>query len=243
MMMVTRVLPRLLMTIVTCVLLAASASAATGGFSATLSHDQQVGAGLPTLTAAQRAALDRIVAKELAQLRSGTVEELVGTFMSRRSEEEINDAGLDALSPQQLTALNQLAASALSSRPQPRERPRLRDSDVISAKRKPQIHGEVSFAYGWGSGGREMRAGSLWVEHYDPERRLGIAVGISQFEGDGFYGHPAYGYGYDWSGSRYYLRDPFFWDAPYYRPVSDRLFSPFNDIGWRGHSPRWNWRR
>lgn len=223
----------------------ASASAAVGGFSATLSNDQQIAAGLATLTGDQRAALDRLVAAELARVRSNADEALTGTFLSRRSDEELALAGLNQLTPQQLTKLNEYAAAALAARPQPRERPRLKDSDVISAKRRPEIHGEVTVAYGFGRGGREMLAGSLFVNYYDPESRIGIGVEISQFEGDGFWGgYPGYGYGYgfdpigygygygygygsDW-GYRYdnwdyaWPVDRYTWRAPFYRDVHYR---------------------
>src|SRR6185369_760647 len=113
---------------------------------------------------------------------------------------------------------NELVAAAIAARPTPKERPRLKDSDVL-AKNKPQIHGSVTVAYGWGAGGRDMRAGSLWLDYYDPESRIGLGVGLSTSEGGyygyypNYYGGAAYYPGY--YGTRYYAPSATYYDASY----------------------------
>jgi hypothetical protein len=98
---------------------------------------------------------------------------------------------------------------AIASRPVPRERPRLKESDLLAARKRGEVHGSVTFAYGWG-GGREFRAGSLWLDYYDPENRFGLGIGITTVDGDGFYGYyPGYHRGR-------YFGSPFYPDFDYY---------------------------
>jgi hypothetical protein len=196
----------------------APARAAEGGFSATLSPEKQAAAGVAGLSAAERTALDRLVAGELAMIRGGEAPEFTGTFVSRRTEAERKSAGLDRLSTAQLEKLNEFIASALAPRPQPRERPRLKESDVLAAGRQARIHGSISVAYGWGGGDRDFWAESLWLEYYDPGSRIGLGLGLSNFDGAGFYGfYPDY-YGfypdyYGGFGRRYhYTRLPVYFE-------------------------------
>lgn len=169
--------------------------AADGGFTATLTLEQKTAAGLKTLTADQRTALDQLVADDLAFARRENLTDLGGTFVSRRGEADRKLAGLDRLAPDQLAKLNELVAGALAARPAPKERPRLKESDVLAAKRRGEIHGSVTVAYGWGRGGRDYRAGTLWLEYQDPDGRFGLGLGLSTSDGDGFHGfYPGYYY-------------------------------------------------
>jgi len=189
-----------------------SLRAAEGGFTATLSLEQKTAVGVPTLTADERTALDQLVADDLAFARRENITYLGGSFVSRRTEADRKQAGLDRLAPAQLAKLNELVAAALAARPQPKERPRLKASDVLSAKRRGEIHGSVTVAYGWGRGGREYRAGSLWLDYYDPENRFGLGVGISTSDGDGLFGYyPGYYYPGGYSADNY----PGYYDARY----------------------------
>lgn len=210
-------------------LMTAAARAAEGGFTATMTADKQAAAGLTGLTAAERTALDRLVADELALARGAGQPEFTGTFVSRRTEAERKAAGLDRLTAAQLDKLNELVAAVLAGRPQPKERPRLKESDVLSAARQNRVHGAVTVAYGWGRGGREMWAESLWLQYYDPADRFSLGLGLANFNGDGFPGfypdylgfypdyhgyYPGYYEGFPGyfggSGSRYYSRLPVF---------------------------------
>lgn len=169
--------------------------AAEGGFTATLSADQRAAAGLSTLAAPEKAALDQLVAAELARLRTGGAQELAGTFVSRRTDPERQLAGLDRLTPAELARLNELVTAALSARPKPKERPRLKEDDVIGAKSPPEIHGAVSLTYGWAGGGRNYRAASFWVDYFDPATGLGLGFGMTNLSGSGFYDYPPGEYG------------------------------------------------
>lgn len=176
-----------------CALLIASPlAAAEGGFTATLSNEQREAAGLNTLNNDERGVLDQLVAADLALARSEKLTTFDAPFLARHNEASRKLAGLDRLSQAQLAKLNELVAAAIAARPTPKERPRLKESDVV-VKRPNEIHGSVTVAYGWGSGGREFRAGSLWLNYYDPESRIGIGVGLSSINGDGYWGYaPGY---------------------------------------------------
>ncbi len=173
---------------------------AAGGFSATLSSEQKNAAGLTTLTLAESDALDRLIAVDVAEARAENSVELAGTFVSRRTDLERKQAGLDRLTPAELTKLNGLVATAVAASPKPKERPRIKDSDVFSAPRKPEVHGEFSLTYGRTSGGGDFRAASMYVDIFDPNTGLEIGFGFSRSSGKGLYGFypgdPGYGYGY-----------------------------------------------
>jgi hypothetical protein len=183
---------------------AALASAAESGFSATLSSDEKNSAGLDTLSEAEVQALDSLIAEDLAQARKLGAAKLPGTLSSRHSDLLIHAAGLDRLSPDQLSVLNAVLADAIALRPQPRERKRLGEDDVVLSRKRLEVHGGFSFTYGWAGGGRNFRETSAWTSFYDPETGLGLAVGLSNFSGDVLdpynwydYGHRyAAGYGY-----------------------------------------------
>ncbi len=165
----------------------ANAEVTQGGFTATLSIDQKNATGLASLTPEQRAALDQLIKTEVAQARNDGSTELDGSFASRHSVEELHRAGLDQLTPEQLKKLDSLIAGAVAAAPKPKERPRLRDSDVFNPQTKPQVHGEVSLTYGHVSGVGDFKGGSLWVDVFDPKTGLTLGVGVSQFNGPAFY--------------------------------------------------------
>lgn len=200
---------------------AASLSAATGGFVSTLSAGQQSAAGLPGLSDAERASLDQLVGSELAMVRQGQPEEITGTFLGRRTEAELTSAGLDRLTAAQKARLNEYIAAALATHPKPKERPRLKDDDVINPASQPQIHGSVSLTVGTAGSGRNFWGSSLWLDYYDPARGFGLSVGLSNFSGKGYYGYwPEY-YG-----------PGFYGDLPYYSDLSYR--GPFRSDAFAG---------
>ena len=156
--------------------------AVEGGFTTTLSPDQQAAAGLTGLSPAERAALDQLVASETAESRVAEGKVLSGTFASRRTEAERQAAGLDRLSEAELARLNEMVANVAISRPKPKERPRLKDDDVVSAKTRPEVHGSVSLTFGHGPGG-SFRGADLWLSYYIPEYGLSLGFGMSRYTG------------------------------------------------------------
>ncbi len=183
--------------------LAAPLHAAGGGFTATLSADQKAAAGLDTLGAAEVSALDRLVAGDLALARDAAGEKPAGSFTTRLNEAERKAAGLDRLTAAQAAKLDEYVDAALSARPAPKPRPRLKDGDVLSETGRLQVHGGVSMTYGTG-GGRSFRGASTWVSYYDPVTGLGLGLSYSRYSGDGLYGGYPYYYDAGWYDSPVY---------------------------------------
>ncbi|MBI2510783.1 MAG: hypothetical protein HYV96_02290 [Opitutae bacterium] len=183
---------------------AAFAADGTGGFIVTLSSEQQSTAGLTHLSADEQTMINTLVAREVALARQGNVKAFAGTFSSRRKPAERAAAGLDRLSPAELEQLDLLVANAIAAGPAQATLPRrIKPSDVARNDRL-EIHGEVTLAYGWGRGGRDMRAGSLYTEIYDKETGLTLGLGYSQFSGDGWWGYgDPYAYDDDYMPTRY----------------------------------------
>ena len=199
-----------------------AAGAAEGGFTATLSSAQQSAAGLTALSPAERASLDQLVSREIALVRQEKSAEPDGAFIARCTGPEREHAGLDRLTATQQTRLNELVAAALFTRPVPRQRPRIKDNEVLNPAMKPEIHGSISLTYGRGSGGGSFHGAAFNVDYFDPASGLGLSVGIANYSGHGLYGfYPAgfgypYDYGYDGLGlmGGPYRFSPY--DDPYY---------------------------
>ena len=185
---------------------ASRSHAAEGGFATTLSAEQQTTAGLNKLSATERAALDQFVARELGQVRQGGLTAFNGTFVSRRTGLERQSAGLDRLTPAELTTLDELVATSLAAHPKPKERPRIKDSDVFNPPPKPEIHGSLSLTYGRGRGGRSFRGSSFSLDYFDPTTGLGLSVGLANYSGKGFYSYYPDYYGWpDYNSELFYL--------------------------------------
>jgi len=185
------------------VLTVASMHAAAGGFTSTLSADQQVACGVAALTEAERGALNELVAAEVALARQGGTEAFTGTFTSRRSANARAAAGIDRLSPEEIAELDRLVAALITTGPHQRYTPRRFTETVTKAQDRLEIHGEVSFTYGWGSGGRDFKGGSLTTVILDKVTGTVLAFSYGQYEGDlfncydgRFFGDRFYGSGY-----------------------------------------------
>lgn len=182
--MTNRLLPVLLAALLA---LAATARAQDGGFISTLSSAEQTAAGLTTLSAEQQLALNALVAREVSLARQGGVTTFAGTFTSRRKAEENARAGLDQLNVDQRAALDSLVASALAAKAVPLPTARRLREEELKTQRRLVTHGEVSMVYGVGSRGRDFVGGSIYTEVYDPETGVSLGVGISRFDGDGWW--------------------------------------------------------
>jgi len=167
-----------------------SVRAAEAGFTATLSSEEKTAAGITLLTAGETAALDRLVAEDYDRVR--LFDSFTSTFTDRQTGAQLKETGLDRLVPEQLARLNTLVAAAIAAEPQPKERPRLKDSAVLSEQGRLRVHGGMSFTYGWAGGGRSYRETSAWVSYFDPVTRIGLGFGFSNLSADGLY--PGYYY-------------------------------------------------
>ena len=171
-------------------------------FSATLTAAQRDAAGLSQLTADQVAVIDGLVRQDEAasKFKNNAVDHT--RFTQRRTVREREVAGLDRLTPAQEALLDDLTArripgtepatvaAALAAQA---SAPGVTPQTTVVAP-KPDIHGEVSFTYGWGRGGNTM-GGDVILTYADPAGRYGVMVGYSEFRGPGlplgFY--PGYG--------------------------------------------------
>jgi hypothetical protein len=169
----------------------------TDGFVATLGADDRKATGIDKLSKEEQSELDFLVTKELSLARAGNVRGFAGTFTSRRNPAERVAAGIQRLDEGEQAKLNDLVASRLARRPDSSSSvTRLKKEVVTRAKSPMELHGEVSFTYGWGSGGREFKGGSIYVNAFDPDTGLSIGVGYAQYSGDGWWGYgPGYYYG------------------------------------------------
>jgi hypothetical protein len=167
-----------------------SVRAADGGFTSTLSSEERTAAGITLLTAGEIATLDRLVAEDYDRVR--LFNSVTSQFTERQTGTQLKQAGLDRLAPEQLAKLNETVATVLAARPQPRERPRLKDGAVLSEQGRLRVHGGMSFTYGWAGGGRSYRETSAWVSYFDPVTGIGLGFGFSNFSGDSLY--PGYYY-------------------------------------------------
>ena len=167
-----------------------SVRATEAGFTATLTSEEMTAAGINQLTAGETAALDRLVAEDNDRVR--LFNSITSRFTERQTGAQLKETGLDRLAPEQLDRLNKFVASALAARVQPKERPRLRDSAVLSEQGRLRVHGGMSFTYGWAGGGRSYRETSAWVSYFDPVSGIGLGFGFSNFSGDSLY--PGYYY-------------------------------------------------
>jgi len=128
---------------------------------------------------------------------------------ARRSEAEKKSAGLDRLAPAELGETRRTGRRRLAVHPKPKERPRLKDDDVIGAARKPEIHGSVSLTYGWGGAGHFCQLAFGSIISIRPAAWVWASV-LPPSPGDGFYGYYP-----DYYGSRYGVAAPVYFDASY----------------------------
>jgi len=180
------------------------ATAATAaGFSATLTSVQRSATGLDQLTDSELAMLDVLVASDLATARQLRVTTFAERFSDRHAGQK---AGLERLDAGQVEQIDELVADTIAAQPQPKDRPRLKDNEVVSLQRRLQVHGGMSFTLGWASGGRDFREAGAWVSYYDPVTGLGLSFAMSQYSGDvlypyGYYPYSPYYYGPGWYGA------------------------------------------
>ncbi|HUG12099.1 MAG TPA: hypothetical protein VMM36_13855 [Opitutaceae bacterium] len=195
-----------LLTVVLALSLVAGAPlhASMGGFTSTLSVDEQAACGVAVLTEAEREYLNELVAADVALARQGGTAAFTGTFSSRRSANARATAGIDRLSAEAVAELDRLVAALIATGPHQRYTPKRFTDSVTKVQDRLEIHGEISFTYGWGSGGRDFKGGSLTTVIFDKETGTTFAFSYGQYEGDLFNHYDGRFYDGRFHDSRYY---------------------------------------
>lgn len=160
--------------------------AADGGFTATLSAEQQRATGVASLTDDERSALNAIVAAEVALARQGDIAGFARSFSARRNEEERAAAGLAKLSAAELAELDRLVAALIAAGPTLKNLPRRVTVSEGTQRERLEVHGEVSYTVGWGSGGRSFQGGSMTTTIFDRETGNSISFTYGRYDGDLF---------------------------------------------------------
>lgn len=173
--------------------LATGSQAQDGRFSKTLTASERIDSGLEKLSADQLAVLDALIRRD-ARINAApdAAHPLPARFSQRLSPEERASAGLDLLTAAELARLDTLVrrqasgdlASLTSTTPRPELEPEV-------TRPAPEIHGEISFTFGSGSGGYREKGGYMMLDYQDPAHGLELLVGYGETQISG----PAYGRG------------------------------------------------
>jgi hypothetical protein len=176
-------------------LLVVAVHAEQAGFISTLSEENKTAVGFARLTPAQQTALNAQIQSEIAIARQGDTVAFSTSFSHRRTPQQRKDAGLDRLMTPELARLDTLVATAVAAKPAPAG-PTLTtplattatpSSDWVDiTPRKMEVHGEVTLAYMWGSGGQRGYGASMVTTATDPSGKFSFTVALSQFRGTGF---------------------------------------------------------
>jgi hypothetical protein len=189
-------------------LLALSANAETASFTSTLTEENKAATGVAKLSPDQLVSLDTQVAREVSVARQGDTPAFSTPFTRRRSPQQRKDAGLDQLMTPELRRLDELVALAVANRPAPPS-PLITKPFVSTppggdwvevTPYKLDVHGEVTLAYMWGSGGRSGYGASMVTTVSDPAGKFAFTVALSQFnfKGRGTHRPSDYGCDYGW---------------------------------------------
>jgi hypothetical protein len=171
-----------------------SSGAEPPSFIGTLSVTDKTAGGIARLTTQQVSMLDQQVRREISLARQGATVAFASTFTHRRTPMQRTEAGLDTLTTPELAQLDRLVAAALAVRPPPTASlfsPNAATTPVSVqfVPRKMEIHGEVTLAYVWCSGGGHGYGSSLVATTTDPSGKFSFTLGLSQFHGKGL-GYP-----------------------------------------------------
>ena len=168
----------------TCALLASTLGAAENPrFSQSLSVEQRATTGLAQLTSDQLAALDALVRLDQAQRTADSQKAEPATpptaFSQSLSGDQRRAAGLELLTAEQQTAVDLLVAAQAA--PSPRhELAALRPVDAVKFfPNRFEVHGEVGFSFGGGSGGYSSRAAWLTTSLLDAKTGTEFAVTVA----------------------------------------------------------------
>jgi hypothetical protein len=192
-----RFLPRFLLALVCSCTALLARGAGDVRFSAMLTPELRERTGLTQLSDDNVAVIDGLVRQDDAASKFKHNDVDHTRFSQRRTAREREIAGLDRLTPAQVKLLDDLVGQRISGiSPVATAVVAAANSagttakPVVSAAPGLDIHGEIGFTYGWGSGS-SFSGGDIVLTHDDPAGRYSILVGYSQYQGKGLY--PAFG--------------------------------------------------
>jgi hypothetical protein len=159
-------------------------------FSATLSPDLRERTGISQLAPDSLAVIDGLVRQDEAASKFKNNDVDHTRFSERRTARERDLAGLNRLTPAQISLLDDLIGYRITGVP-----PASASSGTIVsttgtavkpnlAAQKLDIHGEIGFTYGWGKGGT-FSGGDIILTYDDPAGRYGVLLGYSEYQGKG----------------------------------------------------------
>jgi hypothetical protein len=179
-------------------LLAVCARSADTSFIENLSPAQKAATGVSKLSSSQVSIVDALVAQDVTLAHDGGVTGFSSGFSDRHMEREGLASGLDKLTPQERTALDTLAASAIAIGPPPEQMfaysqpkvapPPLPPKAAVTTPLKAEVHGDISFTVGAGSHGSSFYGTSMDVAVTDPTGHFTLAVGFDDYRGKGLIG-------------------------------------------------------
>jgi hypothetical protein len=173
----------------------ADATLGSNSFTRTLSADERVAIGADQLSPAQLARLDGFVERDIRLARDGDVGGFAHTFTQRLTAGERAAAGLGQLTAAQRARLDAFVARAIATPPppdaeftyQPRPAAPAAPASAAVVSTKPpglEVHGDVSFTVGGGSGG-SFYGTALDLFLTDPNGKYTIALGFSTWHASG----------------------------------------------------------
>jgi len=182
-----RILPPLALSLLALATVAGGRPGDDVRFSATLTAAQREVAGITVLSADNVAIIDGLVRQDEAasKFKNNRVDHT--RFSQRRTDRERDIAGLDRLTPGQITRLDELIGERIAGPPPAPADTVTSASPAVSAadtQRPLDIHGEISFTYGWGKGG-SVRGGDVALWYADPERHYTVFFAYSEYRGKG----------------------------------------------------------
>lgn len=204
-------------------LLASSVFAASGErFSQSLSTTQREMTGIARLSSDQVAALDALVRLNLNQTAAdaqkaeraavpgGTAETTTvlatpTAFSQTLSTDQRRAAGLDSLTAEEQSAIDSIVAAQSPGAPRYEPSAPKAVEAVQFFPNRFEVHGEVGFSLGTGSGGYNSRAG--WVTTSLLDTKTGTELSVTLASGREKWKRP-FPYSYDWDSASFMLSAP-----------------------------------
>lgn len=164
----------------------------------------------PTTT--QAAKLDALIARDVAAARAGGVRAFRDTFSTRLSAEDFAAAGLDDLTPEEISTLDARVAREIAAAGRPTDplaahriaQKKSENPESFAIPKLPlEVHGSITGVYGASKRG-DFYGGAVETTVFDPNHGWSATIGLSSLQGAvpwTYHGYrDTFGYGYDYLG-------------------------------------------